>query len=46
MSKDIVNHLMNYGFLFPNADIYGGSAKSWDLGPSGTELKRKLKDLW
>jgi glycyl-tRNA synthetase len=47
MSKDITScHLIPYGFLFPNADIYGGLAKSWDLGPHGTELKRKLKDLW
>ena len=44
--KDITNYLKHYGFLLPNAEIYGGLAKSWDLGPYGTELKRNLKNLW
>ncbi|CAG8483158.1 23584_t:CDS:2 [Gigaspora margarita] len=43
---DIANYLKHYGFLLPNAAIYGGLAKSWDLGPYGTELKRNLKKLW
>lgn len=44
--KDITNYLKHYGFLLSNAEIYGGLAKSWDLGPYGTELKRNLKNLW
>ena len=44
--KDITNYLKHYGFLLPNAEIYGGLAKSWDLGPYGAELKRNLKNLW
>ncbi len=45
-SKDLTTYLKHYGFLFPNAEIYGGLAKSWDLGPYGAELKRNLKNLW
>ena len=44
--KDITIHLKDYGFLIPNAEIYGGLTKSWDLGPQGAELKRNLKNLW
>ena len=33
--KDITTYLKHYGFFFPNAEIYGGLAKSWDLGPCG-----------
>jgi len=45
-SEDITSYLKHYGFFFPSAEIYQGLAKSWDCGPNGTELKRKLKDLW
>ncbi|MCE8167779.1 MAG: glycine--tRNA ligase [Candidatus Moeniiplasma glomeromycotorum] len=45
-SQDITSYLKHYGFIFPNAEIYGGLAKSWDLGPYGVELKRNLKNLW
>ena len=44
--KDLTSYLRHYGFLLPNAEIYGGLAKSWDLGPHGAELKRNLKNLW
>lgn len=44
--KNITNYLKHYGFFIPNAEIYGGLAKSWDLGPYGIELKRNLKNLW
>lgn len=44
--KDITSYLKDRGFLIPNAEIYGGLAKSWDLGPLGVELKRNLKNLW
>jgi glycyl-tRNA synthetase len=45
-AKDLTAYLKHYGFFFPNAEIYGGLAKSWDLGPYGIELKRNLKNLW
>jgi len=38
--KDITSYLKQNGFFLPNAEIYGGLAKGWDLGPAGTELKK------
>jgi glycyl-tRNA synthetase (class II) len=43
--KDFTGYLKHYGFLIPNAEVYGGLAKAWDLGPHGAELKRNLKNL-
>ncbi|MQG15205.1 MAG: glycine--tRNA ligase [SAR202 cluster bacterium] len=34
------------GFVFQSSEIYGGLASTWDYGPLGIELKRKLKELW
>lgn len=42
----IVNHATTRGFVFQGSEIYGGLANTWDLGPLGTELKRRIKDLW
>ena len=44
--EDITNYLKHQAFFIPNAEIYQGLAKSWDLGPYGTELKKHLKNLW
>lgn len=44
--KDITSYLKHNGFFLPNAEIYGGLAKGWDLGPAATELKKNLKNLW
>jgi glycyl-tRNA synthetase len=44
--KDLANYWKHYGFFLPNAEIYGGLAKAWDLGSHGIELKRNLKNLW
>ena len=34
------------GFVFQSSEIYGGLASTWDYGPLGVELKRKIKELW
>ncbi len=34
------------GLVFPSSEIYGGFASTWDYGPLGVELKRKIKDAW
>jgi len=34
------------GFVFQSSEIYGGLASTWDYGPLGIELKRKIKELW
>ncbi|MFH1244329.1 MAG: glycine--tRNA ligase [bacterium] len=43
---DIVSLAKRRGFFYPGSDIYGGLANTWDYGPLGTELKKKIKDLW
>lgn len=42
----IVNFLKNYGFVFPNSEIYNGLANAWDYGPLGVLLKKNIKDNW
>lgn len=34
------------GFIFQNADIYGGMQGVYDYGPLGVELKNNLKAAW
>ncbi len=43
---DIISLAKRRGFFFPGSDIYGGLANTWDYGPLGAELKKKIKDLW
>ena len=48
MSKleDIVSLCKRRGFIFPGSDIYGGFAGTWDFGPLGVQLKKKITDVW
>ena len=48
MSKleDIVSLCKRRGFIFPGSDIYGGMAGTWDFGPLGVALKKKIMDAW
>ena len=48
MSKleDIVSLCKRRGFVFPGSDIYGGFAGTWDFGPLGVSLKRKIIAEW
>ena len=34
------------GFVFQSSEIYGGLGSTWDYGPLGVELKRKVKEAW
>lgn len=43
---DITSLAKRRGFLYPGSDIYGGLANTWDYGPLGAQLKKKIKDLW
>lgn len=36
----------NRGFVYQGSAIYGGLANSWDYGPYGVELKRRIKDAF
>ena len=44
--ETIVNHLKNYGFVYPGSEIYGGLSNTWDYGPVGVLLKNNIKHLW
>ncbi len=48
MSKleDIVSLCKRRGFIFPGSDVYGGMAGTWDFGPLGVTLKKKIMDEW
>ena len=43
---EIVSLCKRRGFIFPGSDIYGGFAGTWDFGPLGVTLKKKLMDKW
>jgi glycyl-tRNA synthetase len=34
------------GFVFPAAEIYGGTRSAWDYGPLGVELKENVRRQW
>jgi hypothetical protein len=42
----IVSLCKRRGFVYPNAEIYGGFAGFWDYGPYGLALKNNIKNLW
>ena len=44
--EDIVSLCKRRGFIFPGSDIYGGMAGTWDFGPLGITLKKKIMDSW
>ncbi|TSC90481.1 MAG: glycyl-tRNA synthetase [Microgenomates group bacterium Gr01-1014_5] len=44
--QKIVSLAKRRGFVFPGSEIYGGLAGTWDYGPTGSLLKKNLKDLW
>ena len=48
MSKleDIVSLCKRRGFIFQGSEIYGGMAGTWDYGPLGVMLKKKIMDEW
>lgn len=44
--EDIVSLCKRRGFIFPGSDVYGGMAGTWDFGPLGVSLKKKIMDEW
>ncbi|HEY6238523.1 MAG TPA: glycine--tRNA ligase [Thermoplasmata archaeon] len=38
--------LRRRGFLWPSAEIYGGTQGLFDYGPLGLQLKRRIEDAW
>ena len=44
--ENIVSLCKRRGYIFPGSDVYGGMAGTWDFGPLGVALKRKIMDKW
>ena len=42
----IVSLCKRRGFIFQASEIYGGIGNTYDYGPLGVELKRKVKNAW
>jgi glycyl-tRNA synthetase len=46
LMEKIVSLAKRRGFIYPNSEIYGGLANTYDYGPLGVELKNNIKKLW
>ena len=44
--ENIVSLCKRRGFIFNGSDVYGGMAGTWDFGPLGVEVKKKIMDKW
>jgi glycyl-tRNA synthetase len=42
----IVSLCKRKGFVFPASEIYGGIGNTYDYGPLGVELLRRVKEAW
>ncbi len=42
----IVSLCKRRGFVFPASEIYGGIGNTYDYGPLGVELLRKVREAW
>jgi len=42
----IVSLCKRRGFVYPSAEIYGGTGSVWDFGPLGVLLKNNIKNEW
>lgn len=42
----VVSLCKRRGFVFPASEIYGGQGSTYDWGPLGVELKKRVKDAW
>ncbi|AWX43007.1 Glycine--tRNA ligase [Metamycoplasma cloacale] len=44
--QEIINHLKTSGFVYQNAEIYGGVVNTWDYGNLATQMMTEIKRLW
>jgi glycyl-tRNA synthetase len=44
--EKIVSLCKRRGFVFPASEIYGGIGNTYDYGPLGAELLRRVRDAW
>lgn len=49
-SNDVMDKVVSLckrrGFVYPSAEIYGGTGSVWDFGPLGVLLKNNIKNEW
>ena len=46
LMEKIVSLAKRRGFIYPGSDVYGGLSGTWDYGPLGVTLKRKIMQAW
>jgi len=46
LMEKIVSLCKRRGFVYPASEIYGGIGNTYDYGPLGVELLRRVKDAW
>jgi len=44
--EKIVSLCKRRGFVYPNSEIYGGLANSYDYGPLGVQIIQSIKNMW
>jgi glycyl-tRNA synthetase len=44
--EEIVSLAKRRGFIYQGSEVYGGLSGTWDYGPLGVALKRKIMNLW
>lgn len=44
--EEIVSLTKRRGFIYPGSDVYGGLSGTWDYGPLGVALKRRIMQDW
>lgn len=44
--EEIISLAKRRGFIYPGSDVYGGLSGTWDFGPYGVALKRKIMQSW
>ncbi len=44
--EDVVGLAKRRGFIYQGSEVYGGLSGTWDYGPLGVALKRKIMNLW
>ena len=43
---ELVSLAKRRGFIYQGSEVYGGLSGTWDYGPLGVALKRKVMNLW
>ena len=44
--KKVISHAKEFGFVFPNSEIYDGLSATYDYAQNGVELKNNIKKYW